>query len=375
MSRIYLSPPHMSGEEEKLVAEAFADNWIAPVGPHLTAFEKEFGDYVGTPHTTALSSGTAGLHLALQMLGVGVGDEVVVSDFTFIGSVNPILYLGAIPVFIDSDRATWNMNPDLLAEFLHERAKINRLPKAVMVVHLYGQCADMDRILAVCNAYEIPVIEDAAEALGATYRGKHAGTLTPIGVFSFNGNKIITTSGGGMLVSQDAHYADRARYLATQAREPFPYYEHIEAGYNYRLSNILAAIGLGQMRVLPERIERRRAIFQFYHDHLSKLDGIGFMPEAEFGRANRWLSVITVDRAKFGASYEDLRLGLEAENIESRPVWKPMHLQPIFRDCQFVDDGVGADLFSKGLCLPSGTALSEKDLMRVIDTITRHYQR
>lgn len=374
-TRIYLSPPHMSGEEEKLVSEAFADNWIAPVGPHLTAFEREFGEYVGTPHTTALASGTAGLHLALQMIGVGVGDEVVVSDFTFIGSVSPILYLGATPVFIDSDRATWNMDADLLAEFLAQRAKINRLPKAVMVVHLYGQCADMDPILAVCEQYAIPVIEDAAEALGATYKGKHAGTLTPIGVFSFNGNKIITTSGGGMLVAQEAHYAERARHLATQAREPFPYYEHVEFGYNYRMSNILAAIGLGQMRILPERVERRREIFQFYQDNLSEFDGIDFMPEAEYGRANRWLSAITIDPERFGATYEQVRLGLEAENIESRPLWKPMHLQPLFHEREFVDGGVGAELFAKGLCLPSGTALTETDLTRIVEVIARHYQQ
>ena len=368
--RIYLSPPHMSGEELTFIQEAFADNWIAPAGPHLDAFETELAQYVGVKHAVALSSGTAAIHLGLQLLGVGKDDEVVVSDLTFIGSVNPIRYLGAIPIFIDSDSKSWNMNPDLLAEFLHNRAKINRLPKVVIVVQLYGQCADMDSIRHICQQYNVALLEAAAEELGAIYKGKHAGTLGQIGVYSFNGNKIITTSGGGMLVSDDKTLVNRARYFSTQARESVVHYEHHEIGYNYRMSNILAAIGRGQLRVINQRVEQKRRIFQYYDNHLSKLPGIEFMPEANWGTHTRWLTVMTVNPLAFGATRETIRLALEQENIESRPVWKPMHLQPVYRGCEFIGGGLSEELFNTGLCLPCGTALKEAELERIVHIIS-----
>jgi dTDP-4-amino-4,6-dideoxygalactose transaminase len=368
--RIYLCPPHTSGEELKFIQEAFADNWIAPVGPHLTGFEADICQYTGAKYAVALSSGTAAIHLGLQLLGVETGDEVVVSDLTFIGSVSPIHYLGATPVFIDSHLQSWNINPELLAEFLQQRARINRLPKAVIVVHLYGQCADMDAITAVCQQYEIPILEDAAEALGSTYKGQYAGTMGEISAFSFNGNKIITTSGGGMLLSDNEAVANRARYLATQAREPFPHYEHTEIGYNYRMSNIVAGIGRGQMRVLEERVEQKRRIFQYYSDHLSPLPGIEFMVDAGWGRHTRWLTVMTVNPDAFGKTREEIQLALEQENIESRPVWKPMHLQPVFAGCEFIGNGVSEALFNNGLCLPSGTALQTAQLERIVGFIT-----
>lgn len=369
--RIYLSPPHMSGEELNFVHAAFAANWIAPVGPDLTAFEQELGNYVGIKHGVGLSSGTAGIHLGLKILEVQAGDEVIVSDLTFIGSVNPVKHVGAIPIFIDSETDSWNMSPQLLENFLKKRAGNNRLPKAVILVHLYGQSADADAIEAICNRYGIPLLEDSAEALGTRYKDRHAGTNSKISVFSFNGNKIITTSGGGMLMSNDATIAERARYLATQAREPAAHYEHTEIGYNYRLSNILAAIGRGQLRALPDRVARKRAIFQYYQDHLGEFAGIEMMPEAKWGQHTRWLSVITVDPEKFGATRDDIRLALEAENIESRPVWKPMHMQPIFEGCEFVSAGVSEKLFENGLCLPSGTAMNETDLERIVAVICK----
>jgi dTDP-4-amino-4,6-dideoxygalactose transaminase len=373
--RIYLSPPHMSGEELKFIEAAFAANWIAPVGPDLTAFEKELCDYVGLKHAVALSSGTAGIHLGLEILGVKAGDEVVVSDLTFIGSVNPVKHLGATPIFIDSEVESWNMSPQLLEDFLKSRSQVNRLPKAVILVHLYGQSADADAIAAICENYGIPLLEDSAEALGTRYKDRHAGTNGKISIFSFNGNKIITTSGGGMLMSDDASLAERARYLATQAREPAAHYEHTEIGYNYRLSNVLAGIGRGQLRVLPERIERKREIFQYYQDNLSGFPGIKFMPEAAWGRHTRWLSVITVEPELFGVSREDIRLALESENIESRPVWKPMHMQPVFQGCEFIDGGVSGELFENGLCLPSGTAISEQALNRIVAITLRTAKR
>jgi dTDP-4-amino-4,6-dideoxygalactose transaminase len=361
----------MSGEELNFVHAAFAANWIAPVGPDLTAFEQELGNYVGIKHGVGLSSGTAGIHLGLKILEVQAGDEVIVSDLTFIGSVNPVKHVGAIPIFIDSETDSWNMSPQLLENFLKKRAGNNRLPKAVILVHLYGQSADADAIEAICNRYGIPLLEDSAEALGTRYKDRHAGTNSKISVFSFNGNKIITTSGGGMLMSNDATIAERARYLATQAREPAAHYEHTEIGYNYRLSNILAAIGRGQLRALPDRVARKRAIFQYYQDHLGEFAGIEMMPEAKWGQHTRWLSVITVDPEKFGATRDDIRLALEAENIESRPVWKPMHMQPIFEGCEFVSAGVSEKLFENGLCLPSGTAMNETDLERIVAVICK----
>ncbi len=367
--RLYLSPPHMSGREMQYVQEAFDSNWIAPLGPNVDAFEREFAAKVGAKHALALSSGTAAIHLALIHLGVGPGDEVIVSTLTFAASANPVVYLGAQPLFIDSERTSWNMDPDLLAETLARKARRGKLPKAVIVVHLYGQTADLDRILAICNAYGVPLIEDAAEALGATYKGRSPGIFGKAGIFSFNGNKIITTSGGGMLVSDDADLIAHARKLATQARDPAPHYQHSEIGYNYRMSNVLAGIGRGQLQALDDRVRRKREIFETYRRALGDLPGISFMPEAPWGLHTRWLTVITVDADRFGVTREDIRLALEAENIESRPLWKPMHLQPVFADCEVAGGGVAEALFRDGLCLPSGTAMTETQQRRVIQRI------
>ena len=369
MSRIYLSPPHMSGREQAYIAEAFASNWIAPLGPHVDAFEQEFAQVVGAPYALALSSGTAALHLALQLSGVGRDDEVLVSSLTFAASVNPIVYLGGRPTFIDSERESWNMDPNLLADTLKQRAKNGRLPQAVVIVHLYGQSANMDPILQICGEYGVPVIEDAAEALGASYNGRHPGALGKAGIFSFNGNKIITTSGGGMLVSEDKSLIDHARKLATQARDPAPHYQHSEIGYNYRLSNILAAVGRAQLEVLEERVQARRRNFDFYQEMLGHLPGLTFMPEASWGRHNRWLTVLLLDPTVAGMDREAVRLALEAENIEARPVWKPMHLQPVFADYEVVGGGVAEQLFDRGLCLPSGSSLSREDTSRVVQII------
>jgi len=356
----------MSGLEAPLVQEVFTSNWIAPLGPQVDAFEAEFAAAVGAPHALALSSGTAALHLSLLLASVGPGDEVLVSSLTFSASANPVVYLGARPVFIDSERTSWNMDPALLADTLARKARQGRLPKAVVLVHLYGQAADIDPILQACQRYGVPLIEDAAEALGATYHGRSPGVFGQSGIFSFNGNKIITTSGGGMLVSPDQGFIEHARKLAQQARDPAPHYEHSEIGYNYRLSNVLAAIGRGQLQVLAERVRRKREIFEFYRQALHNLPGIAFMPEAPWGQSTRWLTVMTVNPAQFGATREDIRLALEAENIESRPLWKPMHMQPVFRDCEVVGGAVAEELFREGLCLPSGTAMSEDDLARVV---------
>lgn len=368
-SRVYLSAPHMSDLEQKFVSEAFATNWIAPVGPHVTAFEEEFADLVGVPYAAALSSGTAALHLALLLAGVKTGMEVLVSTLTFSASVNPIVYLGGRPVFIDSESVSWNMDPHLLAETLAHKARQGRLPKAVVVVHLYGQSADLQPIMAACDHYGVSLIEDAAEALGSRYHGRTPGTFGYAGIYSFNGNKIITTSGGGMLVSHDPDLIAHAKKLATQARDPAPYYQHSEIGYNYRLSNVLAGIGRGQLRVLEERVLARRRNFAYYQERLGCLPGLDFMPEAGWGRHTRWLTCITIDPAYFGATSEEVRLALEAKNIESRPVWKPMHLQPIFANYGCVRGAVAEDLFTRGLCLPSGSNLGEDDLARVVDVI------
>lgn len=368
-NRIYLSSPHMGGMEQEFVADAFATNWVAPLGPHVDAFEREFAEMVGARHAAALSSGTAALHLALQLAGVGPGDEVLVSTLTFSASVNPILYLGATPVFIDSERESWNLDPALLEEALAARAARGRLPRAVVVVHLYGQSANLGPILAACERYGVPVVEDAAEALGATYHGRAPGTLGRAGIYSFNGNKIITTSGGGMLVSDDAALIAHARKLATQARDPAPHYEHSEIGYNYRLSNVLAAIGRGQLRVLEERVQARRRNFDFYVAALGDLPGLEFMPEAPWGRHTRWLTCVTLDPEHPGADREAVRLALEAEQIEARPVWKPMHLQPVFARYERVGGAVAEDLFRRGLCLPSGSNLGEAELARVVSAV------
>ncbi len=369
LPRIHLSPPHLGPEEQRLVQEVFASNWIAPLGPHVDAFEREFAASVGAAHAAAVCSGTAALHLALRRLGVGPGDEVLCSTLTFVASANPIVYQGASPVFVDSDRASWNMDPALLAGELDRAARRGRLPRAVVLVHLYGQSADLDPIFAACDRHGVPVVEDAAEALGSRYRGTSPGSRGRFGAFSFNGNKIITTSGGGMLVSPDAHEIEAVRHLASQARDPAPYYEHSTTGFNYRLSNVLAAIGRGQLRVLRERVAARRRNFAFYADALASEPGLSFMPEASYGRASRWLTVIQVDPRAFGASAEDVRLNLERANIESRPVWKPMHLQPVFAQARRVGGVVAEQLFRHGLCLPSGSAMSDEERSRVVEAL------
>ena len=373
--RIYLSPPHMSGEELELVTEAFASNWIAPLGPHVDGFENELARFTGVAHAAALSSGTAAIHLALRLLGMQPGDEVLCSTFTFSASANPIAYEGGHPVFIDSEAASWNMDPALLAEELAACAARGRLPRAVIVVDLYGQCADYDPIVAACARYDVPIIQDSAEALGATYKGRMAGAQGRLGVFSFNGNKIITTSGGGMLVSEDARLIERARFLATQARDPAPHYQHSQIGFNYRMSNVLAGIGRGQLRALPRRIAARRTNFERYRAALAGVPGIGFMPVAGHGEPNYWLTCITIDPAQFGATREDVRLALEAENIESRPVWKPLHLQPVFAHCRVRGGGLAEGLFERGLCLPSGSSLSASDLDRICAILVRTPQQ
>ncbi len=372
---ILLSTPHMGDRELEFVKVAFDTNWIAPVGPHVDAFEREFCQLTGASHAAAVSSGTAALHLALRLVGVEPGNEVFCSTLTFAATANPITYLGAKPVFIDSDRTSWNMNPDLLQEALLKRAHIGKLPKAVVVVHLYGQSADMEPILRACRQFNIPLIEDVAEALGATYKGHSLGTFGRIGIYSFNGNKIITTSGGGMLVSNDPELVAKARFLATQAREPAPHYQHSQIGYNYRLSNVLAGIGRGQLLVLGDRVAARRHNFEVYQQALSKLPGIEFMPEASFGHATRWLTCLTIDPKTFGADREQVRLALANQHIEARPVWKPLHLQPVFADCECIGGSVAEELFTQGLCLPSGSNLTDEDLERVIDAIVAvHYR-
>ena len=370
---ILLSTPHMGDREQEFVKEAFDTNWIAPVGPHVDAFEQEFCQVVDTGHGAAVSSGTAALHLALRLIGVEPEDEVFCSTLTFIATASPITYLGAKPVFIDSDYTSWNMNPDLLAEALQQRARIGKLPKAVVLVHLYGQSADLEPIVKACDRYEIPLIEDAAESLGATYKGRSPGTFGRIGIFSFNGNKIITTSGGGMLVAENPELVSKARFLATQARDPAPHYQHSEIGYNYRLSNVLAGIGRGQLLVLQERVAARQRNFEFYQQALGHLPGIEFMPEAHFGRATRWLTCLTIDPVAFGINREQVRLALAEQQIEARPVWKPLHLQPVFADCDCIGGNVAEDLFERGLCLPSGSNLTTEDLKQVVDVITKIY--
>lgn len=373
MKRIYLSPPHLSGRELELVRDAFESNWVAPLGPHVDAFEREFAAAVGVPHAVALSSGTAALHLALRILGLGRGDEVICPTFTFAASANAITYDGGVPVFVDCDEQTWNLDPGLLRAELADCAARGRLPRAVVAVDLYGQCADYEPILETCAEYDVPVIEDAAEALGATYKNRPAGSFGRAAAFSFNGNKVITTSGGGMLVSHDKAVVDKARFLATQARDPAPHYQHSEIGYNYRLSNILAAIGRGQLAVLAERVTARRRNFEFYRRALGNLPGVGFHPEAACGRATRWLTCLTIDPARAGTDREKVRLALERQDIESRPLWKPMHLQPIFAGCRVRGGEVSARLFEQGLCLPSGSALTGEDLERICATVLQAF--
>jgi dTDP-4-amino-4,6-dideoxygalactose transaminase len=366
---IFLSPPHLSGLEQQYVAEAFRSNWIAPLGPQVDAFEAEFCDVVGCQNALAVSSGTAAIHLALLALGVGAGDEVFVSSFTFSASVNPVRYVGAKPVFIDSEERSWNMDPALLEEALVRKAKTGRLPKAVILVDLYGQTADMDAIVPLCEKYGVPIVEDAAEALGASHGQKSAGTFGRLAVFSFNGNKIITTSGGGMLVSPERSLVDHARKLSTQARDKAPYYQHSEVGYNYRLSNILAAIGRGQLKVLDQRVKARRNNFEGYRAALSDVAGISFMPEAAWGNSTRWLTCITLD-SQLQANVEVVIERLEQEGIEARRLWKPMHLQPVFREFEAFGGALSERLFDAGMCLPSGSALSPAEISRIA-TIVR----
>jgi pyridoxal phosphate-dependent aminotransferase EpsN len=366
--RIHLSIPHMGGNEEAYVRQAFATNWLSTVGPNIAAFEKEFEKRIGMP-SVALSSGTAAIHLGLKLLGVREGDEVICPTLTFAATANPIHYLGARPVFLDSDRTSWNLDPQLLEQVLGERVQRNKLPRAVIVVHLYGQCADMDPILETCRRYGVPVLEDAAEALGATYKGRAAGTLGDIAAFSFNGNKIITTTGGGMLVSQRREWVDKARFWATQSRDPGIAYEHSEVGFNYRMSNVLAGIGRGQLEVLDLRVQQRRAVAIRYREALADLAGISLMHQAAYGLHTNWLSCFLVDEEQFGCSRDQLIHELDAANVESRPVWKPMHLQPLFSAAERYRGEVAEDLFRRGICLPSSSSLSDAEQLRVINEV------
>ena len=367
--RLYLSPPHMSARELELLADAFRSNWIAPLGPYVEAFEQKFAETVGARHAVALSSGTAALHLALLVAGVGPGDHVLVSSFTFIASASPIRYLGAAPVFIDSEARSWNLDPDLVAQELRDRARKGRLPRAVVAAHLYGQTAELGSLKKACEEFEVPLIEDAAEALGATFGSAAAGTVGSCGVFSFNGNKIITTSGGGMFVSDDEDRAALVRKLSTQARDEAPHYQHSLLGYNYRLSNLLAAVGVGQLEVLPERVEARLRNFDRYVQLLCDLPGLRFMPDPGWGRSTRWLTVVRLDSDALGVDREAVRLALESRNIEARPVWKPLHLQPVFAGCEVRGGAVCEAIFEDGLCLPSGSAMTDADLERVASVI------
>lgn len=371
--RIYLSPPHMSGEEKDYIDAAFTENWISPVGPNVDAFEHEISTKLGLKGAVALSSGTAGIHLALQLLGIKEGDIVFCSTFTFVASVNPVLYQGATPVFIDSDWTTWNMSPSALELAFNEAVEKKQIPKAVIVVHLYGLTADMAAISSICQRYGVPVIEDAAEALGAEYHGIPAGTIGNYGVFSFNGNKIITTSGGGMLVSNDVSGLERAKMLASQARVPALHYEHMELGYNYRLSNVLAGIGRAQLKVLDDRVRRKRQIFEKYVKELNGTGLVKFMPEPAGYFHSRWLSTCILDTVQLATSIID---SLSRENIESRPLWKPMHMQPLFIGTDFftADGDVAAELFQRGLCLPSGTAMTDADIERIILIILKQLE-
>lgn len=387
LSRIWLSSPHMGGTEQNFVKEAFLSNWVAPLGHNVDGFEGDLQQYTGAAHAAALSSGTAAIHLALIMLGVQPGDYVICQSLTFSATANPIAYLGAIPVFVDSEPDTWNMCPEALEQAL-KKLTANGLKKAqgtgrraqgrikaILPVHLYGMPAMMPEIMAIAEKYDIPVIEDAAEALGSEINGRKCGTFGKLGILSFNGNKIITTSGGGALLSDDEALIQKARFLATQARDPAPHYQHSHIGYNYRMSNVLAGIGRGQMQVLPERVRQRRANYQFYTQLLGDVPGLSFLPEPEGFFSNRWLTTIQVDPQKTGGiTREDIRLALEAENIESRPLWKPMHLQPVFHHHPCFGGTVAEKLFNDGLCLPSGSNLTDEDRQRIAEALLKALQ-
>lgn len=361
MNRLFLSPPHMSGQEQDYIAEVFESNYIAPLGAFVNKFEDSIKSYTGSSNALALSSATAGLHLALRVLGIGQGDVVLASTFTFIGSVSAILYQNATPVFIDSDES-WNLSPALLKKAI---AELPQKPKALILTHLYGQVSKLDEIVAICKEEGIYLIEDAAESLGASYQEKQSGTFGDMGVYSFNGNKILSTSGGGMLVSENKEWIEKAKFLSTQAKEPYLHYEHIEYGYNYRMSNVLAAIGVAQMEVLSKRVERKREVFEFYKAQLSDISEITFMPEIENSSGNRWLTTLVFEKTDPMQVIE----ALEKVNVESRPLWKPMHLQPLFKESQAFIDGTSEQLFKQGICLPSPTSSSNEELMRVVEVI------
>jgi dTDP-4-amino-4,6-dideoxygalactose transaminase len=365
MSRILLSPPDVGRDERRLLLEAFDSNWIAPVGPQLEAFEREFAAAVGVPHAVALSSGTAALHLALLAVGVRPGDRVITSTLTFAATANAVVYCGAQPVFVDVSPSTWTLDAELLAAELARQARLGHRVGAIVAVDLYGQCPDYAEIQTLADRFGVPIVEDAAEALGSSCHGRPAGSFGACAAFSFNGNKIITTSGGGMLVSHDAAIVARARHLSTQAKEPVPHYEHRDVGFNYRMSNLLAAVGRGQLRRLDEMVQKRRRINERYRDALADVAGIELMPEAPYGRSNCWLTCVQIDHAAFGVTAEHVRRQLEERDIESRPVWKPLHLQPVFRGCPVAGGRVAETLFNNGLCLPSGSSLSPADQRRV----------
>lgn len=367
--RIYLSPPHMSGMEQQFVEDAFASNWIAPLGAHVDAFEQELAYFTGSVDCVALSSGTAALHLALIMQGVTRGDTVICPTLTFSASANPIVYQGATPVFVDCESTSWNMDPALCEIAVKEQIALGKKPKAIIIVHLYGMPSQMDAFIRISNAYNIPLIEDAAESLGGVYHGQHTGTFGTFGILSFNGNKVITTSGGGALLCRSSEQAKYARFLATQARDAAPHYQHSVIGYNYRLSNICAAIGRGQMTVLSNRIVARRNIFQKYQNAFSKIDGFGFTSEPDNVISSRWLTTMLIDPTKTGISREDIRLLLAEHGIEARPIWKPMHLQPIFKEATSYNQGVAEYIFEHGLCLPSGSSLTNSQQQEIIDLI------
>jgi pyridoxal phosphate-dependent aminotransferase EpsN len=366
--RLHLSVPHMGGNEERYVREAITTNWLSTVGPNIDAFEADFSRRIGLP-SVAVSSGTAALHLGLRLLGVGLGDEVLSPTLTFVASVNPIAYLGAAPVFLDSERASWNLDPNVLEHALEARARAGRRPRALVVVHLFGQSADMAPIMALSERYGVAVLEDAAEALGTLYRERPAGTIAPVGVFSFNGNKIITTTGGGMLVAHDVDLVRKARFWSTQARDPGLAYHHTEMGYNYRMSNLLAGIGRGQLEVLDDRVSRRRAIAFRYRDAFADLPGISLMPQAAYGLHTNWLSCFLIDADAFGATRDQVIMALDRANIEARPVWKPMHLQPLYASAPRFGGSVAEALFAQGLCLPSSSSLATADQDRVIEVV------
>ena len=362
--RLFLSPPHMSGKEQTYIAEAFESNYIAPIGPFVNRFEVAIKETTKAPYALATINGTAAIHLALRVLNIQEGDIVLASSFTFIGSVSPILYQNALPYFIDSDVNSWNLNPDLLLKAIKSAKK---KPKALILTHLYGQMADIEHIVSICKDHSIYLIEDAAESLGATSHGKQSGTFGDFGIYSFNGNKLLTTSGGGMLVSSNKAWIKRAHFLSTQAKDDAPYYEHTENGYNYRMSNILAAIGVAQMEVLEERVQQARHIFEWYRAELQEIEEITFMPELSNTQGNRWLTTIIFSKS----DYKAVQKALEVENIESRPLWKPMHMQPLFKEALFIENGTAQKLFETGLCLPSGTQMTQKDVKKVSNIIKK----